>query len=256
MDGVLYRGSQPLPGVADMFAAIERRGASYMLATNNSMASPAEYSARLARLGIVVPEERIQTAGTATRDYLRQHFEAGSPIYVVGMPPLADQIYNIGGFTPVEPVEHIANTAAVVVGLDQLFTYEKLKLASFAIRAGAAFVATNADASLPTETGFLPGAGSIVAAIATASGATPTVIGKPSPEVLIQSAYDLGITPDRAVMIGDRLDTDILAGNRAGMLTVLVETGVNKAADVATSEAKPDLIVDDLVALRELLEAV
>jgi 4-nitrophenyl phosphatase len=253
MDGVLYRGSHPLPGVSELLAAIERRGGGYMLATNNSMSSPKQYAERLAKMGITVPQDRIQTAGTATRDYLRQRFPPSSPVYVVGMPALAEQIYDVGGFLPAQPAENVPNTAAVVVGLDQLFTYEKLKLASFAIRAGAAFVATNADATLPTETGFWPGAGTIVAAISTATGVAPVVIGKPSPEVLIQSAYDLRVPPEAAVMIGDRLDTDILAGNRAGMLTVLVETGVNKAADVPTSEAKPEFIVENLVSLRALL---
>ncbi len=254
MDGVLYRGDDPLPGVSDLLAAIQRRGADYVLATNNSMASPEQYEGRLAVMGLNVPASRIQTSGTATRDYLRQHLPAGAAVYVVGMPGLKEQIHDIGGFAVAEPAEGVSNTAAVVCGLDQTFTYDKLKAAFFAIRAGAIFIATNIDSSLPTATGFVPGAGTIVAAIRTATGVTPTVIGKPSPEVLIQAAHELGATPAETVMIGDRLDTDILAGNRANILTAMVLTGVSSMDDITESEAKPDIVVAGLPELRQLLE--
>lgn len=254
MDGVLYRGGDPLPGVSELLAAIERRGAGYVLATNNSMASPEQYAARLGQMGLTVGADKIQTSGTATRDYLTQHLPAGAPVYVVGMPGLKEQIHEVGGFAVAEPAEGVSNTAAVVCGLDQTFTYDKLKAAFFAIRAGAKFIATNIDSSLPTETGFVPGAGTIVAAIRTGTGVTPTVIGKPSPEVLIQAALELDATPDQSVMIGDRLDTDILAGNRANMLTTMVLTGVSSLADIAESEAKPDIVVAGLPELRALLE--
>ncbi len=255
MDGVLYRGHDPLPGVSELLAAIERRGADYVLATNNSMASPEQYAERLGQMGLTVGAAKIQTSGTATRDYLLQHLPAGAAVYVIGMPGLREQIHEVGGFVVAEPAEGIANTAAVVCGLDQQFTYDKLKAAFFAIRAGARFIATNIDSSLPTETGFVPGAGTIVAAIRTATGVTPTVIGKPSPEVLIQAALELDASPDQSVMIGDRLDTDILAGNRANMLTAMVLTGVSSQADIADSEAKPDIVIAGLPELRHLLEA-
>ena len=256
MDGVLYRGSDPLPGVSELLAAIERRGAGYVLATNNSMASPEQYADRLTQMGLTVGAEKIQTSGTATRDYLLQHLPKGAAVYVVGMPGLKEQIYGVGGFTVAEPAEGVANTAAVVCGLDQQFTYDKLKAAFFAIRAGATFIATNIDSSLPTETGFVPGAGTIVAAIRTATGVTPVVIGKPSPEVLIQAALELDASPAQTVMIGDRLDTDILAGNRANMLTAMVLTGVSSLDDIAESEAQPDIVVAGLPELLALLEVV
>lgn len=254
MDGVLYRGTDPLPGVTELLAAIQRRGAGYVLATNNSMASPEQYTERLGVMGIDVPASKIQTSGTATRDYLKGHLPEGAAVYVVGMPGLKEQVHDIGGFAVAEPAEGVANTAAVVCGLDQTFTYDKLKAAFFAIRAGAVFIATNIDSSLPTETGFIPGAGTIVAAIRTATGVTPTVIGKPSPEVLIQAALDLGASPAESVMIGDRLDTDILAGNRARMLTAMVLTGVSSREEIAGSEATPDIVVSGLPALMALLD--
>lgn len=254
MDGVLYRGTHALPGVQDLFTAIERHGAQFVLATNNSMASPEEYTTRLAGMGITAATDKIQTSGTATRDYLLERLPKGAPVYVVGMPGLRQQIHEVGGFAVAEPVEGGNGTAAVVVGLDQQFTYDKLKAAFFAIRGGALFIATNVDSTLPTETGFVPGAGTIVAAIQTAVGQAPVVIGKPSPEVLIQAAHELDATPDQTVMIGDRLDTDILAGNRAGMLTAMVLTGVSSADEIAGSDAKPDLVFAGLLELMAALE--
>ncbi len=251
MDGVLYRGGRVLPGVVDLLNALEIRQKPYMLATNNSMASPADYQAKLRTMGIEVPAERVLTAGTATRDYLQESLPENAGIFAVGMPALREQLFSETGFRPVQFGEEQPD--AVVVGLDLAFTYDKLKAASSAIRNGALFVATNADATLPTENGLVPGAGSIVAAIATASGCEPTVIGKPSPQILEKAAKHVGVLPSDAVMIGDRLDTDILAGHRAGMLTVLVLTGVSTREEIAESPALPDLVFTDL---RSVLEAL
>ena len=145
--------------------------------------------------------------------------------------------------------------AAVVVGLDLAFDYAKLKAANEAIRGGARFVATNADATLPTEAGLVPGAGSIVAAVAVASGQTPTTIGKPGTQLLEQALHRMGVAPAEAVMIGDRLDTDIAAGHAVGMLTVLVLTGVSTREEIAAAPVKPDLVLTDLNALVEVLVA-
>jgi 4-nitrophenyl phosphatase len=253
MDGVLYRGSTALAGVTDLLNALELRERPFILATNNSMSSPAEYVSKLAGMGVEVDADRILTAGTATRDYLVQELPAGSKVYTVGMPALQEQIFEATTFQPVNFAEELP--AAVVVGLDLHFTYDKLRTASTAIRAGARFVATNADATLPTEHGLVPGAGSIVAAVATASGQHPTIIGKPSARVLEQAAARLGIEPTQAVMVGDRLDTDILAGHRAGMLTVLVLTGVSTREEIAASAVLPDLVFTDLPAMLEALIA-
>jgi 4-nitrophenyl phosphatase len=137
----------------------------------------------------------------------------------------------------------------VVIGLDLDFTYAKLKAGTKAIHNGAAFVATNTDATLPTEEGLVPGAGSIVSALRTASGQTPVTIGKPEPTTLIMSARSMNLDPSDCVMIGDRLDTDILAGARAGMLTALVLTGVSTRAEIPAAEVLPDLVFTDLTAL-------
>ena len=247
MDGVLYRGDLPLPGVSELLDALTLRERSYMLATNNSMSTPESYVIKLGKMGIVVPPEAILTSALATRDYLLETLPPEAGIFVVGMPALREQIFASTSFRPIQFGEE--QPAAVVLGLDVGFTYEKLKEASTAIRGGARFIATNADATLPTETGLVPGAGSIVAALTVASGQTPVVIGKPETPLLVQALHRMGTAPTEAVMIGDRLDTDILAGHRAGMLTVLVLTGVSTREEIARAVVRPDLVVTDLVAL-------
>jgi 4-nitrophenyl phosphatase len=253
MDGVLYRGNEALAGVGDVLNALAVRERRYMLATNNSMSTPASYVTKLAGMGIEVEEEAILTAGLATRDYLLETLPPESGIFVIGMPALREQLFTGTSLRPVQYGEE--QPAAVVVGLDLAFDYAKLKAANQAIREGALFVATNADATLPTESGLVPGAGSIVAAVAVASGTAPVVIGKPETLLLEKALERIGVAPEEGVMIGDRLDTDIVAGHRAGMLTVLVLTGVSTRDEVPTAEVLPDLVVTDLTALLDALVA-
>lgn len=254
MDGVLYRGSNALPGGKEILEALAEAGKRTMLATNNSMATPESYTAKLAKMGMDVSSELILTSATATADYLIDTFPAGAGVYVVGMPALSEQLVGRTSFRVVDPQQEVP--AAVVVGLDLTFTYDKMKRAMAAIGAGAAFVATNSDATLPTEHGFDPGAGSILAGIELATGQKPTVIGKPSPRTLLQAAKQLGADPPKTVMVGDRLDTDILAGERAGMLTVLLLTGVSSHEDIDGGDIVPDLVFDDLSALLSAVNPV
>jgi 4-nitrophenyl phosphatase len=177
----------------------------------------------------------------------------GAGLYVIGMPALSEQLFAGSSFHPVHAADQLP--AAVVIGLDLGFTYDKLKIANEAIRGGARFIASNADTTLPTENGLVPGAGSIVAAVAAASGVLPVVIGKPETPMLEMAMARLGTPPAETVMIGDRLDTDILAGVRAGMPTVLVLSGVSTREDLATAEALPDVIVSDLPSLVQALAA-
>lgn len=252
MDGVLYRGKTPLPGVQTLFDALALRGIPFLLATNNSMATPAAYVVRMAEMGVVVEEGDIQTSATATRDYLLEQLPADATILIVGMPALGEQIFTETAFQVAtdDPVQQID---AVVVGLDLEFTYEKLRNATRAIHHGARFIATNSDATLPTEDGVQPGAGSIVAAIATASGVIPTVVGKPETLMMLKGIERLGVQPSDAVMVGDRLDTDILSGHRAGLTTVLVLTGVSQRADFAQSVVLPDYVFTDLPGLTQAI---
>lgn len=247
MDGVLYRGNAPLPGVSDLFGALELRDIPYRLATNNSTATPDQYVAKLAAMGIAADRSAIVTSGIATRDFLLKKFPDGADLFVVGEPALNEQLFTDSALRPVPYLERQPD--AVVVGLDRNFTYERLYLANKAIRAGALFVATNADVTLPTEEGLVPGCGSILAAIEAASGVHPVVVGKPETTLLDMCVEQMGVSASETVVIGDRLDTDIVSGIRAGMLTAMVLTGVSTADDVATFPHKPHLLFSDLNAV-------
>jgi 4-nitrophenyl phosphatase len=253
MDGVLYRGTERLPGVRELLDALALRERQVMMATNNSMSTPQAYEGKLAAMGIDIPAASVITSALATRDYLVQTLPEGSGIYVIGMPALREQLFDETSFHPVQYGEE--QPAAVVLGLDLQFTYDKLNAAHQALQRGARFIATNSDSTLPTETGLVPGAGSIVAALATASGQLPFVIGKPETPMLEMAMARMGTRPEETVMLGDRLDTDVLAGQRAGMLTVLVLSGVSTREDLAAVAALPDVVVSDLPSLVEALTA-
>jgi 4-nitrophenyl phosphatase len=252
MDGVLYRGKRALPGVSELIAALEARGLPYLLATNNSTSTPADYVARMAGFGVTVDASHIQTSATATRDFLKRELPENARLLPIGAPALGEQLQMDTTFQLTDDPDDAV--AAVVVGLDQAFTYERMARAMKAIRNGARYIATNADATLPVEDGVLPGAGSVVAAIATASGKQPTIIGKPETLMMTTGVAQLGTSASRTVMIGDRLDTDILAAARAGLTTALVLTGVTTRDDLASSDIVPDYVFTDLPAItRELI---
>lgn len=251
MDGVLYRGQTALPGVEDLFNALTLREIPFLLATNNSMATPKSYVERMASMGVTVHEDDIQTSATATRDFLvdDENTPDDAVILVVGMPPLGEQLSDGTSFRILGDDEPATNANVVVAGLDLTFTYEKMKRAAEAIENGARFVATNADDRLPIENGYQPGAGSILAGIERSTRVSPIVVGKPEPLMMLKGVERLGHEPGEVVMVGDRLDTDIAAAHRAGLMTALVLTGVATRADLAAAEVLPDYVFADLPAL-------
>ncbi len=251
MDGVLYRGNAPLPGVAGLFAALELRGIPFRLATNNSTLTPHQYVEKLAGMGIEVSAEHIVTSGTATRQYLEGTLPSGSNIFVVGEPALSAQLFSSAHLEPAAEGE--GPVAAVVAGLDREFTYAKLYAANAAIRGGAKFIATNADVTLPTEVGLVPGCGAIVAAIAASVGQQPDIVGKPGGLLFEIASEQMGVPVEQTVAIGDRLDTDIVAANTAGALSVMVLTGVSTREEIAAFPEKPDLVFTDLNAILDAL---
>lgn len=245
MDGVLYRGDSPLPGMLDFIRITTERGIPYVFVTNNSMRTPAQYVSKLAAMGATVPIERIITSGTTAALYLRQHYRPGTRVYVIGMPALHEVIFT-------DETGFVLDTEApelVVSGSDFTFTYEKLKIATMAIHRGAAWIATNADTTLPVENGLWPGAGALIAAVRAATKAEPLVLGKPEPEMMQQALHKIQVPAASAVMIGDRLDTDILGGIRSGMTTALVLTGVETEDSAGGDAITPDYVFEDLGAL-------
>lgn len=251
MDGVLYRGKLVLPGVQDLFNALTLRELPFLLATNNSMALPSTYVQRMADMGVTVTEDEVQTSATATRDFLMEDDDTpdDASILVIGMPPLGETLTMGSNFRILSDNDPATDANVVVVGLDLTFTYDKMKRAVEAIEHGARFVATNADDRLPTETGYQPGAGSVVAGIERASHVSPIVVGKPEPLMMQKGVEHLGCKPEDVIMVGDRLDTDIAAAHRAGLMTALVLTGVATRADLAGADVLPDYVFNDLPAL-------
>jgi 4-nitrophenyl phosphatase len=244
MDGVLYRGKMPLPGVAALLAQLDERGVAYACATNNATLTPAEFSDKLARMDISMAPERIVTSPVATRRYLEQHAPAGTGVFCIGMNGLRSALFGDGYFH-----EDDRNPAYVVVGMDFQVTYPQLRRACLHIRAGSTFIGTNPDTTFPAEDGIVPGCGAILALLRAGSEQEPFVIGKPGPALFEASISILGADAARTLTIGDRLDTDIAGARAAGLASALVLTGVTTRESLAQSEIQPDAVFDDLPAL-------
>jgi 4-nitrophenyl phosphatase len=246
MDGVLYRGQHPLPGARELFPALRAAGLSFILLTNNSTLTQQQYSDKLARMGIAVEPDAIVTSGVATSLYLMQHYPDGGGVYVLGESGLLTTLTGAPGFRA-----DGWHPKFVVVGLDFHFNYDALQRACSAIRGGAVFLATNEDATLPVEGGEQwPGAGSIVAAVRTCSGVEPVVLGKPNPFIGEMALLKLDLPKEQVLCVGDRLETDILLGQRIGSPTALLLTGVSKREDVERTGILPDYVYEDLPAFR------
>ncbi len=249
MDGVLWRGKETLPGVVEFFDWARAEGLPCLMATNNSMSTQAMYVERLGKIGVSVEREQIITSGTAVRDYLRQTYPADVTVGAVGMAALYEVLFEDGGF-----VRDDHRPQVQVVGTDLGFVYDDLKRACLAIRAGAAFIGTNPDTTLPTEEGLVPGCGALLAAITAATGTLPTVIGKPETYMFTLCAERLGLAPSQVLMIGDRLDTDILGANRIASRTALVLTGVSQREEIETTGIEPSIVCADLPELLARLQ--
>lgn len=248
MDGVLYRGTRPLRGAREMLEALDRRGIPYALVTNNSTRTPRQYTIHMRKLGMRVPERRIVTSAAGIASYLRRTLKPGARVLVVGERPLREFIARAGFVPAWKDVE------AVVVGLDRKLTFRKLTHATEALAGGAAFVASNPDPLLPTESSALPGAGALVAALRYATGREPVMIGKPNPRLLREALRRTGTRPAETAMVGDQMGTDIAAGAAAGLFTVLVKTGVVPYRR-RRGDPRPNLTVRDMEELRRWLEA-
>lgn len=250
MDGVLYRGSQAIPGVGGFVAFLRQRTIPFVLATNNSTMTPKQYVGKLAGMGVTVHTQEILTSSQATAGYLAGITSPGTRIFVVGQNGLRTALVD-AGFVLVEN-----DAEFVVVGMDPSACYEHLAQASLLIRGGAQFVGTNPDPTFPSERGIVPGAGSLLAFLETATGVAPTVIGKPGRAMMEQALARMGAGSSTAAVLGDRLETDILAGQRTGLHTILVLSGVTDRAVLARSEIQPDLVFRDVAHLHTTWQEV
>lgn len=244
MDGVLWRGDTALPGLHAFFDWLHERDLAYTLATNNASQSSHHYVAKLARLGIRTTAEHILNSADATADYLLQHAPRGARLYVIGGPGLREALSQ-RGFQLSDGDE----ADYVVVGWDRTLTWERMARATLLIRRGATFIGTNGDRAFPLEEGLVPGAGAQLAMLEAATDVRPLVIGKPSPMLYEQAMARMGVAPEHTLVIGDRLDTDILGGQRLGLLTAAMLSGISTLADIHRSPIHPDLIFEHLEAL-------
>jgi HAD superfamily hydrolase (TIGR01450 family) len=259
LDGVVYRGLTPVPGVPEVLSRRAAGGDIIAYATNNSRWHRSDYEARLVSMGAPVQPDRIVTAARATALALASRPDPLDHVMVFGGPGLGRELRD-AGLRTVAPTDRglAAGPGAVVVGIDFSLSHDRLSIAADAIRDGALFVATNRDAVYPIDGRLMAGAGAIVAALVTASGREPDlVIGKPEPGLFRQAAQAAGETPDRAIVIGDGLRTDILAANRVGARSVLMLTGVTTRAqlDASDPDERPTAVAADAAELERVLEA-
>lgn len=243
MDGVLWRGDTALPGLSDFFAFLRANNIPFTLATNNARKTQDQYVQRFAGLGIEIFPKEVMTSSLATAEYLKTQYPPETRMYVVGEDGIHQALTDAGFVISEE------NVAAVVAGIDFELTYNKLKIATLQINKGARFIGTNPDLTFPFEDGFAPGAGSILAAISAATGKQPAIIGKPESTMFEVALQRMKTDPARTAMIGDRLETDILGAQRAGLKTILVLSGIAQPEDLKNSDIKPDWVfrgIDEL----------
>jgi len=246
VDGVLWRGSLAMPGVPALFDFLSAHKIKFIIATNNAARPASEIIERMAAMGIRVNESQVLTSSEATALYLRRIVSRGARVLVVGGEGLTDAMTRAG-------YDLVTQDADVVVaGLDMSVTYDKIKRAALEIRRGAKFVGTNADKTLPSAEGDIPGAGAIIAAIQAATDVAPLIIGKPERAMFDIAVEQLQAARETVAMLGDRLDTDIEGAQRAGLKSILVMTGVTTRESLAQSKVRPDFVFENLDVLREM----
>jgi 4-nitrophenyl phosphatase len=269
LDGVVYRGDDPVPGVAAVLTDRANRGDDVVYVTNNSMHYRADYVARLTSLGAPVAADRVVSAPRATALWLQERHPEVRRVLAVGAGGLDRELRDVGlevvnaGFAAermakegIDGVVAAGNPGAVVAGVDPQVTYLRIAAAADCIRAGAHFIATNRDPVYPVERGLRPGAGSIVAAIEVASSVPPVTIGKPEPLLMVEAAHAVGRDPREAIVIGDGILTDLAAARAVGARSVLMLTGVTTGAalEALPSSDRPTKVAGDAAELAAVLE--
>ena len=246
MDGVIYRGAEPIPGSVEAVHSLRDAGVRTLFCTNNSRSTVEQYVAKLGGMGIDAEPADILTSAVVTGEVLAGRDLAGKRALVVG----GDGVRAAVAAAGLEVVAYAEGRRAevVAVGWDPEFTYERMKEASLAVRAGALLIATNDDASFPAADGLWPGAGAVLASIETASGARAEVMGKPHEPMMRAAAARLAGC-ERLAIVGDRPDTDLAGGRVMGWTTILVLSGVTMPADLDSVRPAPDLVVERLADL-------
>lgn len=249
MDGVLWKDKESIGDLPAIFDRLQSKNIQVILATNNGTRTPDQYVEKLAGFGVTIEPWRVINSATATAFRLKKSFPAGGLVYIIGEEGLVRALAAQGFFS----ADPDSSPVAVVGGLDRHITYEKLKHGTSFIRKGLPFYFTNPDRTFPTPNGLIPGAGSILAALVAATDVQPIIAGKPSPDMYFMAFELLGMQAGDVLAVGDRLDTDILGGQRAGCRTALVLSGISAVQEVQNWEPKPDYIANDLTELVNML---
>ena len=245
MDGVLVHENDAIPGASELLAGWEAAGTPYLVLTNNSIFTARDLSARLRASGLSVPEDRIWTSALATASFLQQQVPGGSA-FVIGEAGILTALHE-AGFVMTETAPDF-----VVVGETRNYSFEAITKAIRLINGGARFIVTNPDATGPSADGPLPATGAIAALITKATGKEPYVVGKPNPMMFRSALNKIGAHSKRTGMIGERMDTDVVAGIEAGLHTVLVLTGISDQAEIDRYPFRPNEV---LSGVHELVRA-
>ena len=246
MDGVLVREDHALPGAVEFLARLTERGRRFLVLTNNSIFTPRDLAARLAQSGLELPEKSIWTSALATARFLADQLPNGSA-YVIGEAGMTTALHEVG-YTLTE-----RNPNFVVLGETRTYSFETITKAIRLIERGARFIATNPDATGPSADGPVPATGSVAALITKATGRSPYFVGKPNPMMFRSALNRIEAHSETTVMVGDRMDTDIVAGIEAGLDTILVLTGSTKPADLEQYPYRPGRVLESIAEAVELI---
>ena len=248
MDGVLWRDDTPIGDLPAIFDRMRERGLKVALATNNATKTLDEYLEKFSRFGVKLEPWQIISSANAAADVLSKRFPDRGAVFIVGDRGLQIALEECG-FNPITDPDDETVPVAVIGGMDRSVTYGKLRRATLHIRSGVPFYGTNPDKTFPTPQGLIPGAGAILAAIEAATSVEPIIVGKPLPTMMYTALEKLGTRPEETLVVGDRLETDIAAGQAAGCRTALVLSGVSTREKAEKWQPAPDLIADDLTTL-------
>jgi NagD protein len=244
MDGVLVHENAPVPGAAELLQQWRDQGKPFLVLTNNSIFTPRDLAARLKASGLEVPEDSIWTSALATADFLKSQIPGGSA-FVIGEAGITTALHE-AGFVMTE-----TNPDYVVIGETRNYSFEAITKAIRLIGNGARFIATNPDATGPSAEGPMPATGAVAALITKATGMEPYVVGKPNPMMFRSAMNKIGAHSENTGMIGDRMDTDIVAGIEAGLHTILVLTGISDQSEINRYPFRPDEILGSVADLLE-----
>jgi NagD protein len=240
MDGVLVRGNTLIPGANQFIERLKACGCKFLILTNNPLLTPADLAFRLRATGLEVTENNIFTSALATAQFLKRQKPNGKA-FVIGESGLTSPIHNIGYIiTDLDP-------DYVVLGETNAYNFEMITKAIRLIVRGARFIATNPDVSGPTEAGMVPACGAMAALIEKASGVSPFFVGKPNPLMMRMALNSLDVHSEETIMVGDRMDTDVIAGVTSGMETILVLSGVTRKEDVTRFPYQPTHVLDSVM---------